>query len=76
MFTPFAKEARSSLWLAPSFVLTMNIPISERMIPIAAINIGVITNLNCISIRSDLCAPMKIAAPRDAVARMDPQYDS
>ena len=44
--------------------------IMERIIPTAAISIGAMTALNCISVSPEW---IKAAAPRAAVARMEPQ---
>lgn len=72
-FVPVESALSNSFMPAFSFVRTANMPIMERIIPTAAINIGAITALNCISV---LPVPMKAAAPSAAVASIDPQYDS
>jgi len=46
-FVPTASEPNNSFMPAFSFVLTEKIPIMERRMPTAAINIGAITALNC-----------------------------
>ena len=43
----------------------------DNIIPTAAISIGAITALNCVSV-----SPINAAAPNAAVARIEPQYDS
>jgi Na+/H+-translocating membrane pyrophosphatase len=53
-----------------SLVRTAKIPMIERTIPTAAISIGAITALNCITVSSE---PIKAAAPKAAVARIEPQ---
>ena len=49
----------------------MNTPAIERRVPTEAISIGAITALNCIS-----GVAMNAAAPRRAVARIEPANDS
>ena len=70
-FTPRLSDFSS--WLIPAFslVLTRKIPITDRNTPTAAISIGAKTALSCIP-----PWPMKALAPRAAVARTLPQYDS
>ena len=59
--------------LASSLVRTENMPMMDKMIPTAAISIGAMTALYCMSTSLLL---MKAAAPSAEVARMEPQYDS
>ena len=58
---------------ASSLVRTEKIPTMERRIPTAAISIGAITALYCIT-----TSPVSryAAAPSAEVARIEPQYDS
>mgnify|MGYP006946704810 CR=1 FL=1 len=72
-FVPVESALSNSFMPAFSYVRSANMPIMERIIPTAAINIGAITAVNCISV---LPVPMKAAAPSAAVASIDPQYDS
>ncbi len=60
---PVSRDRRRPLMLAFSLVRTIKIPITESKIPMAATIIGAITYLN----------PPGRAAPRAAVARIDPQ---
>ena len=69
-FVPKAREFSRSFIPAFSLVRTEKMPIIERIIPTAAISIGAMTALNCISVSPEW---IKAAAPRDAVARMEPQ---
>ena len=67
-FVPRLSECSSSFMVAPSFVRTRNMPISDRNMPTAAMTIGAITALSCISeSRANAVAPMA------AVLRMLPQ---
>ena len=72
-FVPTPIALMSCFMLASSRVRTQNIPIIDRIIPTAAISMGAITALNCIS-TSPPC--MNAAAPSEAVASIEPQYDS
>ena len=72
-FVPRESACNSSFIFAPSRVRTVKIPMMESRIPTAAISIGAMTALNCISVFPE---PIKAAAPSAAVARMEPQYDS
>ena len=67
---PKASEFSKSFIFAFSLVRTEKIPIMESNIPTAAISIGTITALNCISVSPEW---IKAAAPRAAVARIEPQ---
>ena len=67
---PTASAFRRFLIVAFSSVRTAKMPMMERMIPTAAINIGAMTALYCATM-SPLAT--KAAAPRAAVARIDPQ---
>ena len=69
-FVPKERALRRSFIFAFSFVLTEKIPIIDRTIPTAAINIGAITALNCISISP---LPINVAAPSAEVASIEPQ---
>ena len=69
-FVPKANEPSKSFMVAFSLVRTANIPIIERIMPTAAINIGAITALNCITVSAEW---IKAAAPSAAVARIEPQ---
>ena len=64
---PVANEPSSSFIPASSLVRTAKIPMMESKIPTAAISIGAMTALNCITVSSE---PMKAAAPKAAVARI------
>ena len=70
---PKESERSSSFIPAFSFVRTVNIPSIDSNMPTAAMSIGAITALNCISTSPD---DMNAAAPRADVARIEPQYDS
>ena len=52
-FVPNASEPSRSFIFAFSLVRTAKIPIIERIIPTAAINIGAITALNCIAVSEE-----------------------
>ena len=67
-FVPSESERSKSFIEAPSLVLTKNMPISDKKIPTAAIIIGAITALSCISGFN-----AKAVAPKAAVDRMLPQ---
>ena len=69
-FVPKPSALSSCFMSASSLVRTAKIPMMESTIPIAAISMGAITALNCISV---LPVPMKAAAPKAAVARIEPQ---
>jgi len=69
--TPRPRALSSCFWEAPSLVRTTKIPTIESSVPTAAITIGATTALSC---RAGL--PRKAAAPRAAVARIEPAYDS
>ena len=69
MFVPKPSDFRSWLMPAFSFVLTVNIPMTDRITPTAAISIGAKTAFICI----DSPAMKKAEAPRAMVARMEPQ---
>ena len=72
-FVPTDSDFSNSFMPASSRVRTAKIPMMESKIPTAAISIGAITALNCISVSP---VPIKAAAPSAAVASIDPQYDS
>ena len=65
---PSPSEWSSSFIVAPSFVRTMKMPMSDRKMPIAAMTIGAMTARSCMS-------PFmaKAVAPRAAVESMEPQ---
>ena len=65
---PLLSEPRSCFVVAPSLVRTIKMPSNERKIPTAAISMGAMTALNCMS----LCME-KATAPRAAVERILPQ---
>ena len=67
---PRERAFSKSFIFASSLVRTANMPIRDSNIPTAAISMGAMTALNCITV-SPLCR--KAAAPRAAVARMEPQ---
>ena len=71
VFTPLFKAFISIFMSASSLVLTKKIPKIDKKTPIAAIIIGANTAFCCIS-----GFAIKADAPRAAVERMDPQYDS
>ena len=68
--TPTPSERSSWRIVAPSFVRTRKMPTIERRMPTAAISIGASTALSCIASLPD---EAKAAAPRAAVARIEPQ---
>ena len=65
---PRPSEWSNSFIVAPSFVRTIKMPMSERKMPMAAIIIGAMTARSCIS-------PFmaKAVAPRAAVDSIEPQ---
>lgn len=67
-FTPKPSERRSCFIDAPPLVRTVKMPITERIIPTAAISMGASTAFICTSGLN-----MKAAEPSAAVARMEPQ---
>ena len=67
-FVPSPKAWSNSFIVAPSFVRTRKIPMSERNIPTAAIIIGAMTARNCMS-----PFKAKAVAPSAAVERILPQ---
>ncbi len=70
-FTPLLSDLIRSFTVAFSFVFTRKIPIIERNTPIPAMIMGAKTALCCIA-----GSNIKAEAPRAAVERIDPQYDS
>jgi hypothetical protein len=70
---PKERDLNRFFRVALSLVLTENIPTIERNIPTAAISMGAITALYCITTSPELD---NAAAPSAAVARIEPQYDS
>ena len=68
MLVPTESDVSRFFIVAPSFVLTMKMPISERNMPTAAIIIGAMTALSCMSGLS-----ANAVAPRAAVLRILPQ---
>ncbi len=71
MLIPLLSAAIKVFMDASSFVLTRKIPNIERNTPIAAIIIGAKTAFCCI-----WGFAIKAEAPRAAVERIEPQYDS
>ena len=67
-FVPTPSEWSRSFIVAPSFVRTMKMPMSERKMPTAAMIIGAITAFTCMA-----GTAAKAVAPRAAVERMLPQ---
>ena len=67
-FVPSPSECSRSRIVAPSLVLTVNMPISDRNMPTDAIVIGAMTALSCIS-------PFmaNAVAPSAAVESIEPQ---
>ena len=69
-FVPNDRERSNPFMPASSLVRTAKMPMMDRMMPTAAINIGAMTALNCMSTSP---VAMKAAAPSAEVARMEPQ---
>ena len=69
-FVPNASEPSKSFIVAFSLVRTEKMPIMESRIPTAAISIGAITALNCMTVSAEC---IKAAAPNAAVAKIEPQ---
>ena len=69
-FVPTASERNRFFIVAFSLVRTAKIPMIDRTIPTAAISFGAITAFYCISTSP---VATKAAAPRAAVANIDPQ---
>lgn len=65
--TPMPSAPSNCFIVAPSFVRTRKIPITDNRMPTAAINIGASTACICIPLLA------KAAAPSAAVARIEPQ---
>ncbi len=74
---PTASELRRFLIEAFSLVFTAKMPIMDSTMPTAAISMGARTALTCRamapSVPSVVTAPAPAAAPRAAVARIEPQ---
>ena len=73
VLVPRLNAPRSSFIPAPSFVLTKKIPNNESNTPAAAMSIGANTALSCNPSTAEVA---NAAAPRAAVARIEPAYDS
>ena len=69
-FVPTDRELSRSFMPASSLVRTENMPKMESRMPTAAISIGAMTALNCMSTSPPA---MNAAAPNAEVARMEPQ---
>ena len=66
VLTPVPSAPSRFFIVAPSFVRTRKMPMTDSMMPTAAISIGASTACICMS-------PAKAAAPSAAVARIEPQ---
>ena len=73
VLVPLLNAASSFFMFVSSLVLTIKIPIIDNTTPTAAISIGANIAFSCIPSIVDLA---KAAAPRAAVARIEPAYDS
>ena len=69
VLVPRPSERSRSFICAPSFVRTRNMPSRLRKMPMAAMSMGAMTALSCMSPAADA----KAVAPRAAVLRIEPQ---